>query len=43
LLGIDGAENLPAVKWKQLNLDKLSSDARNRLVVQLAAVLERKA
>ena len=43
MLGVEGAENLPAVKWKQLNLDKLSSDARNRLVLQLAEVLERKA
>ncbi|MFW8586912.1 nucleotidyl transferase AbiEii/AbiGii toxin family protein [Rhizobium beringeri] len=41
LLGVEGADELPAVRWKQLNLDKLSRDARNRLVAQLADVLER--
>jgi hypothetical protein len=35
LLGIPGAADLPAVRWKQLNLDKLSVDTRNRLVDQL--------
>jgi len=39
LLGIPGAADLPAVKWKQFNLDRLSADARQRLVSQLAAVL----
>ncbi|UWU12970.1 nucleotidyl transferase AbiEii/AbiGii toxin family protein [Rhizobium sullae] len=42
LLGVEGADELPAVRWKQLNLDKLSRDARSRLVAQLADVLERK-
>ncbi|GLS36595.1 hypothetical protein GCM10010869_21860 [Mesorhizobium tianshanense] len=42
LLGVEGADELPAVRWKQLNLDKLSRDARNRLVAQLADVLEHK-
>jgi len=27
LLGVPGAEALPAIKWKQLNLDKMSADA----------------
>ena len=39
LLGIPGAADLPAVKWKQVNLDRLSAEARQRLVSQLAAVL----
>jgi predicted nucleotidyltransferase component of viral defense system len=39
LLGVDGAEDLPAVKWKQLNLDKLTADARIRMTEQLAKVL----
>ncbi len=29
LLGLSGIELLPAVKWKQLNLDKMNSDKRN--------------
>jgi len=41
LLGVPGAADLPAVRWKQLNLDKLSADTRNRLVDQLAEVLRR--
>lgn len=40
LLGVSGAADLPAVKWKQINLDNLSHEARNRLVSQLAKVLE---
>ncbi|UDL88388.1 nucleotidyl transferase AbiEii/AbiGii toxin family protein [Mesorhizobium sp. PAMC28654] len=40
LLGVPGAPDLPAVKWKQLNLDKLSSNARARLVGQLETVLQ---
>jgi predicted nucleotidyltransferase component of viral defense system len=39
LLGVADAADLPAVKWKQLNLDRLSSEARARLVVQLEATL----
>jgi predicted nucleotidyltransferase component of viral defense system len=39
LLGVAGASELPAVRWKQLNLDKLPADTRARLAAQLAAVL----
>jgi predicted nucleotidyltransferase component of viral defense system len=39
LLGVDGAAELPAVKWKQVNLDKLSVAARQKLVEQLTTVL----
>ncbi len=39
LLGVADAADLPAVKWKQLNLDRLSSEARARLVAQLGATL----
>jgi len=39
LLGVAHAADLPAVKWKQLNLDRLSSEARARLVAQLEATL----
>ncbi|ACK50919.1 Domain of unknown function DUF1814 [Methylocella silvestris BL2] len=42
LLSIPGASELPAVKWKQFNLDKLSADARARLVAQLAETLAAK-
>ena len=39
LLGVPRAEALPAVKWKRINLDKLTRDARNRLVFQLTELL----
>lgn len=39
LLKIPGAQDLPAVRWKQFNLDKLSAGMRDRLVSQLAEVL----
>lgn len=39
LLGVPGVSALPAVKWKQLNLDKLSKEARSRLIEQLETVL----
>lgn len=40
LLGIPGAADLPAVRWKQINLDKLSAENRARLVAQLTGVLK---
>ncbi|MFB6419025.1 nucleotidyl transferase AbiEii/AbiGii toxin family protein [Bradyrhizobium tunisiense] len=40
LLGVDGAAELPAVRWKQINLDKLRAADREKLVVQLIAVLK---
>jgi predicted nucleotidyltransferase component of viral defense system len=39
LLGVPGAADLPAVRWKQTNLDKLSGEARERLVAELERVL----
>jgi len=40
LLGVPGAAELPAVKWKQVNLDKLMPAAREKLVAQLTSVLK---
>jgi predicted nucleotidyltransferase component of viral defense system len=40
LLGVPGAADLPAVRWKQINLDKLSIDHRAKLVAQLGSVLD---
>jgi Nucleotidyl transferase AbiEii toxin, Type IV TA system len=40
LLGVDGAAELPAVRWKQINLDQLRAADREKLVAQLTAVLE---
>lgn len=40
LLGIEGVSALPAVRWRQINLDKLSQDKRAALVEALAKVLE---
>ncbi|EIM31113.1 nucleotidyl transferase AbiEii/AbiGii toxin family protein [Microvirga lotononidis] len=39
LLGVDGAKDLPAVKWRQHNLDKLSAEKRGALVTQLEQLL----
>jgi predicted nucleotidyltransferase component of viral defense system len=39
LLGVLGAADLPAVRWKQINLDKLSTEHRAKLVAQLGSVL----
>lgn len=41
LLGIPGAADLPAVRWKQINLDRLSPEQRVTYVERLAAALER--
>ncbi|MGY4473779.1 hypothetical protein ACVILL_001193 [Bradyrhizobium sp. USDA 3364] len=41
LLGVPGAADLPAVRWRQQNLDKLSKDKRDRLVTDLEKVLAR--
>jgi predicted nucleotidyltransferase component of viral defense system len=40
LLNLTGAADLPAVRWKQLNLNKLPSAERERLVAVLAERLE---
>jgi predicted nucleotidyltransferase component of viral defense system len=39
LLGVPGAADLPAVRWKQINLDKLPAEQRAKLVAQLEQVL----
>jgi hypothetical protein len=39
LLGVPDAADLPAVQWRQQNLDKLSDARRAELVAQLEAVL----
>lgn len=39
LLGITGMAELPAVRWRQTNLDKLSPEKRATLVAALKAVL----
>ena len=39
LLGVEGAQNLPAVLWKQRNLDKLPADRRRELAEALEKVL----
>ena len=41
LISLPEAADLPAVKWRRLNLDKLSAASRARLVDQLAAAMER--
>ncbi|MCK1542340.1 nucleotidyl transferase AbiEii/AbiGii toxin family protein [Bradyrhizobium sp. 179] len=39
LLGVPGAADLPAVRWKQINLDKLPAEQRSKLIAQLEKVL----
>lgn len=39
LLGVPDAADLPAVRWKQINLDKLPAEHRAKLVAQLEKVL----
>ena len=39
LRGMQEARNLPAVRWKQLNLDRLKPEDRQRLVAELKAAL----
>lgn len=40
LLDVPGANDLPAIKWRQINLDKISKEKRARLVEQLKKVLK---
>jgi hypothetical protein len=42
LLGLPGVAELPAVKWRQKNLDKLSKEQRAALVSNLERVLDGK-
>jgi hypothetical protein len=39
LLDLPGAADLPAVRWKQQNLDLLTGEVRARLVGELEALL----
>tara|TARA_R110001606_G_scaffold399304_1_gene584230 strand:+ start:7697 stop:8614 length:918 start_codon:yes stop_codon:yes gene_type:complete len=39
LLGLEHAAELPAVRWRQINLDKLDATARTKLVENLKRVL----
>jgi hypothetical protein len=39
LLELPGANDLPAVKWRQQNLDKINNAERTHLVSELEAVL----
>ena len=41
LLGLKGVEQLPAVRWREVNLDKAGKETRNSLVVQLDEVFSR--
>jgi hypothetical protein len=38
---LPGAANLPAVKWRQLNLDKLTAERRATEVASLEKILSR--
>jgi hypothetical protein len=40
LLGVPAAADLPAVTWKQVNLDRLAPAVREKLVAQLTLVLK---
>jgi hypothetical protein len=39
LLDLDGVEELPAVKWKMINLDKMSADKHTKALKALEEVL----
>lgn len=41
LLGVEGAENLPAVKWRMVNIGRMKPDALGKEVKRLEQVLER--
>lgn len=38
-LGIEGLDRLPAVRWRELNLDKAGKDTRKAIIANLEAVL----
>ncbi len=40
LLGIPGAQDLPAVKWKSANLEKIDADKHKKALERLRVVLE---
>jgi len=39
LLGLDGVENLPSVRWKFQNLNQMNSSSRNKAIEKLEKVL----
>jgi hypothetical protein len=39
LINLEGIEDLPAVKWKMINLDRMTSSARREAVKKLSDVL----
>lgn len=39
LLGVEGVQNLPAVKWREVNLDRAGPETRAELVEKLEEVL----
>ena len=39
LLGVPGAMDFPAVKWRQVNLDKITKKKRQALVAELESAL----
>lgn len=38
LLGLENAEQLPAVRWREINLDRAGEETRNELISKLEAV-----
>jgi predicted nucleotidyltransferase component of viral defense system len=40
LLGLEGVEALPAVKWKQINLEKMAKDKHREAYENLVSILE---
>jgi hypothetical protein len=39
LLGLDGVENLPAVKWKMINIQRMSKESHKKAVQKLEGIL----
>lgn len=39
LLGLEAAQNLPPVKWRELNLDRAGAGAREELLRRLEGVI----
>ena len=42
LLGLDGVDELPAVKWKQINLNKMAKDKHQIAFDKLKSLLDDK-
>ena len=41
LLAIDGAQNLPAVRWRELNLDRSGAGTKEEILEKLEVVIGR--